>query len=437
MSRNIPEDASRAPEDPRMLCAVSRAMDPWSRELYRRRNFDEKLCPPVPLPPLPDTLAEWEAERERVRHDFEKCIYGEVPPPPDRLETRLLAEKRDALGGLAIRREIRIVCAMNDGRRHDFDMLLYLPKQAAPAPVFVGLNFNGNQANTPDPDVRLTRGPTLTPGFWWRQRETPDTFRGEKLDSWNHVEAVKRGYAVATACYGEIFPDNPDGFRSSIYRLFHEAGELEPFPPGPAYREFGAISAWAWGLSRMLDALEREAGVDASRAAVLGHSRLGKTALWAGASDTRFKLVISNNSGCLGAAPSRRDFGERLGHLAYIQSFWFSEKMVNYAWREERLPVDQHQLLALVAPRALYVASSSEDGGADPYGEFLSARAASKVWELYGLKGLSGDRQPPLNESAGDMVRYHVKEGPHSITAADWSHYYDFADKLFGARVRS
>ena len=431
MNLNLSEDANRAPDDPRMLCAVSRAMDPWSRELYRRRNFDEKLCPPVTLPPLPDTLAEWERDRERIKHDFENCIYGAVPPPPDKLETRLLAEKTDALGGLAVRREIRIICSMADGRRHDFDMLLYLPKQAVPTPVFVGLNFNGNQANTPDPDVRLTRGPTHISGFWWRLRETPDTLRGEKLDSWNFAEAVKRGYAVATANYGEIFPDNPDGFRKSIYRLFHAPEELEPFQSKCEYREFGAIGAWAWGLSRLLDALEREKGVDAARAAVLGHSRLGKTALWAGANDPRFRLVISNNSGCMGAAPSRRDFGERLGHLAYIQSFWFSEKMANYAWREELLPVDQHQLLALVAPRALSVASSGDDGGADPYGEFLSARAASKAWELYGLKGLSCDRQPPLNESAGDMVRYHVKPGPHSITAADWAHYYDFADDLF------
>ncbi|MBE6367087.1 MAG: hypothetical protein E7052_04165 [Lentisphaerae bacterium] len=158
---------------------------------------------------------------------------------------------------------------------------------------------------------------------------------------------------------------------------------------------------------------------------------MGKTALWAGACDERFKLVISNNSGCLGAAPSRRDFGERLGHLSFIQRFWFVDTLCQYAFREEFLPVEQHQLLALIAPRSLYVASSSEDWGADPCGEFLSAQAASTAWKLYGLQGIADQKMPPLNQSVGDRVRYHIKAGGHSITAVDWQHYYDCADALW------
>lgn len=432
------ENAPRVPSNPALLDAIGKAMDYWSGEFYRRRNHDEKLCPPVELSAFPETLEEWKLKRQEIKKLFEEHIYGPVPPPPDKLEMRLLSEKRDALNDTAIRREIRIYCKMNDGRSHDFDMLLYIPKNvSAPPPVFVGLNFDGNQANTPEVDVRTTRGAAHIPGNWWRCGVTAENKRLIKLDSWNFENAMQRGYAVATANYGEIFPDNPFGYEQSIYTLFKTPEELKSLPDLPApLRKFGAISAWAWGLSRMLDALETIPEVDAGRAAVLGHSRLGKTALWAGANDERFKMVISNNSGCLGAAPSCREFGERVGHLAYIQRFWFVETLMQYAYRENTMPVDQHQLLALVAPRTLYVASSSEDHGADPKGEFMSARAASAVWKLYGSPAGMLENMPEVGAgtAGSNGVFYHVKYGPHSITGEDWQHYYDCADKIFNKR---
>lgn len=243
---------------------------------------------------------------------------------------------------------------------------------------------------------------------------------------------MKRGYAVATANFGEIFPDNPFGFAKSIYTLFKTPDELAELPEPPApVRNYGAISAWAWGVSRMMDVLEDIPEVDAEKAAVVGHSRLGKAALWAGVNDKRFKMVISNNSGCMGASPACRVYGERPGHLAYLQRFWFADKFIEYADREETMPVDQHQLMALIAPRCLYVASSSEDCGADPYGEFLAAGEAEKVWKLYGFERSLPDSFPALDQSVGNMVKYHCKTGIHSITAADWVHYYACADKLF------
>ena len=427
------ENQPRIPEHRAEIIAISRMMDHWSEELYRRRNHDESKVPPWKFLPLPETLEEWEMERKNILKLFEEHIYGAVPPPPDKLEVRLLAEKHGALNGLAYRREIRIYCKMNDGRVHDFDMLLYVPENASgKVPVFVGLNFNGNQANTPDDDVRLTRGPAHVAKHWWRSAVTTDDKRFEKLDSWNFVEAMQRGYAVATANFNEIFPDNPFGFAKSIYTLFKTPEELAELPEPPiAPRNYGAISAWAWGLSRMMDVLEDIPEVDTEKAAVLGHSRLGKTALWAGVNDERFKLVISNNSGCMGAAPSCRVYGERPGHLAYIQRFWFSDKFIEYADREDTLPVDQHQLLALIAPRTVYVASSSEDYGADPYGEFLSAKEAAGIWALYARENDFPDSFPELNKSVGSSVKYHCKTGGHSITAADWQHYYECADKLF------
>ncbi len=428
-SENLP----RTPENRDTLIALSRMMDHWSKELYRRRNHDESKVPPWKFLPLPDTLEAWKSERPKLLKLFEEHIYGAVPPPPDKLEVRLLAEKHGALGGLAYRREYRIYCKMNDGRCHDFDMLLYTPENASgDVPVFVGLNFDGNQANTPDDDVLLTRGPDHVAKHWWRNSETTDDKRFIKLESWNFVGTIRRGYAAATVNFGEIFPDNPFGFAKSIYTLFKSPGELADLPEPPAEpRNYGAISAWAWGLSRMLDALENISGVDAAQAAVLGHSRLGKAALWAGVNDQRFKLVISNNSGCMGASPACRVYGERPGHLAYLQRFWFTDKFIEYACREEFLPVDQHQLIALIAPRCAYVASSNEDHGADFYGEFLSAKAAAKVWKLYGFEDTLPDDFPELGKSVGNMVKYHCKVGTHSITAADWLHYYDCADKLF------
>jgi len=433
--QSIPESENqpRIPENREAIIALSRMMDHWSGELYRRRNHDESKVPPWNFLPLPDTLEAWQIERKKILELFNEHIYGAVPPPPDILESRLLAEKHGALGGLAYRREIRIYCKMNDNRCHDFDMLLYVPENASgKVPVFVGLNFDGNQANTTDDDVRLTRGADHVPRHWWRSAVTPDTKRFIKLDSWNFAEAMKRGYAVATANFGEIFPDNPFGFAKSIYTLFKTPEELAELPEhGSAPRNYGAISAWAWGMSRMLDILENIPEVDAGKAAVLGHSRLGKTALWAGVNDERFKLVISNNSGCMGAAPSCRVFGERPGHLAYLQRFWFADKFIEYADREETLPVDQHQLMALIAPRKLHVASSSEDCGADPYGEFLAAQAASEIWQLYGGKSLKDIAMPSCGQAVGKDVRYHLKNGKHSIVAEDWQHYYQSADELF------
>ena len=426
------ENAPRTPENPEALVALSRMMDHWSAELYRRRNHDESKVPPWEFLPLPETLEAWKREHKELLKLFEEHIYGAVPPPPDRLEMRLLAEKHGALDGLAYRREIRIYCRMDDGRCHDFDMLLYTPENADGAvPVFVGLNFDGNQANTPDADVRLTRGADHLPKHWWRSQITPESKRFIKLDSWNFAETVKRGYAVATANFGEIFPDNPFGFAKSIYRLFKTPEELAELPEPPAEpRNYGAISAWAWGLSRMLDVLETLPEVDSGKAAVLGHSRLGKAAVWAGVNDERFKIVISNNSGCMGASPSCRVYGERPGHLAYLQRFWFADKFIEYACREDALPVDQHQLLALIAPRCAYIASSSEDHGADFYGEYLAAKAAEKVWKLYGFEAALPGDFPPLDKSVGNMINYHCKPGKHSITAVDWKHYYACADRL-------
>ena len=427
------ENAPRVPDNAAAIPFVSREMDYWSSELYKRRDPDSLLNKEADFIPLPDTLEAWQLRRQEVLKNFQQYVYGAIPPPPDRMEYKLLNEKTDALDNTAIRREIRVYCRMDNGRSFDFDVMVYLPKNAVEVPVFAGLNFDGNQANTPENDVRLTRGAARRAGCWWRFLPPSEETRNIRLDSWNFAEAIRRGYAVATASYGEIFPDNPFGFAKSIYRLFRSDEELAELPPmNSAPREYGAISAWAWGNSRILDTLQAVVPeVDCTRAAVIGHSRLGKAALWCGANDERFKLVISNNSGCMGASPSCRKYGEQFNHICVLHRFWFNEKLSCFAFSDTPLPVDQHELLAMVAPRTLYVASSDEDSGADPMGEFLAAKEAAKVWKLYGKAGLGIDEMPPIGKSCGYEVKYHIKHGKHSITAEDWQHYYACADQIF------
>ena len=400
------------------------------------------------LPDLPDLLAgpdgkaattagEW---RERSRpHQFElleSFVYGRCLPPVPMTVVGEVERTDVTLAGdvPAVRIQARLrpagaAAPQSSGERSApcIETLLYLPRppDRRAVPVFLQLNFRGNHAEHADPGIRLSTAwmPADKAAAIVDHRATEGS-RGVNGKRWPVEAMLARGYGMATAYCGDVFPDRPDGRAASVLpALGHPVdGNLPPDEPG-------AIGAWAWELSRILDWLVTLPEVDARRVIVAGHSRLGKTALWAGACDERFAMVVSNESGCGGAALSRRDHGESVADITRTFPHWFCPAFATYANRESELPCDQHVLLAMTAPRPLYVASALEDQWADPRGEFLSAVAAEPAWKLFGLSGLGTDRFPATDRPIGGTIGYHVRSGKHDLLEYDWLRFADFADR--------
>lgn len=391
-------------------------------------NYDETKVPKFILPDVlttfsGETIADTQQWKEKRRPEivqfFEKQVYGKVPGKLDEFSFKLVEQSDGAFNGKARRKQVAIRLKKN-GRTLDFNILMYLPKGKANAPIFLGYNFYGNHTVTSDPDVLITKAWTRNnDDFGISNNKATESSRGVRTNRWAIEKMLDNGFGLATIYYGEVDPDKND-FSDGLHALFYKEGQQQP-----KTNEWGSISAWAFGLSRAMDYLEND--IDVSKVIVFGHSRLGKASLWAGVTDVRFSGVISNDSGCGGAALSKRQFGETVGRINTAFPHWFADSFEKYNENEETLPVDQHQLLALIAPRPLYVASAKEDEWADPRGEFLSAHHASSVYKLYGKDGIATPKMPAVDRPIQNTVAYHMRSGGHDVTDYDWEQYIAWA----------
>lgn len=393
--------------------------------------------PPVSHP-LPDPLQmadgtrvgdanTWrDKRRPELLRLFESEIYGRTPiGKPDNLRFVVREEKKEARGGRATRLRVGVLFEGNENGRQ-MELLVYLPNKAqgkvplGKVPLFLGLNFDGNFSTTEEADLPVPAHYVHGLFYQLPTHRADASQRGNNRRMWPYDLILERGYGIATASYSEVEPDLAN-------QWWHGPRVLAP----PSQSDhWGAIGAWAWALSRALDYLETDPRVDAKRVALFGFSRLGKTALWAGAQDERFAAVISQNSGKGGVSLSKRMVGEPVAHLAGKNlGHWFAPNYAKYVANEATLPVDGHSLAALMAPRPLLILSAQDDKWSDPQGEFLGGLHASPVYRLLGRDGLATTQWPAPKVLVNSRIGYYLRPGGHDVTLEDWQITLEWADK--------
>lgn len=372
--------------------------------------FSGEIPPPAQPPLLEEaggaaitTAATWEKRRKELLELFQSEVYGRVPDTQWQSEFTIEQDNGNVMDGRATLKVIRIAIRTDAGNL-SFRLNVFIPNNAVrPVPAFLLISLR------PLPDF------------------DPDNKEQAKFP-WLTEKAIEAGYAAAIFHNAEVARDKDDSFVDGIFPLMSGGKERNN-------ESWGAIRAWAWGASRALDYLISDKDIDGKRVAVTGHSRGGKTALVAGAFDERFALVISNNSGCTGAALSRRRMGETVKAINEAFPHWFCLNYRKFNDREDDLPIDQHQLIACIAPRAVYVTSASEDDWADPTGEFLALRDAAPVWSLYGANSPLPPLRPELDRPVwSGRLGYHIRTGKHSLSEYDWTQFLKFADNVFSSQ---
>jgi hypothetical protein len=367
-------------------------------------NYHEEKVPAYVLPdPLMtagglkvNSAEQWtEIRRKEVMELFRENVFGRVPSTPYDRSFTIVSKCDNAIGGLATLKMVDITIS-SGGKKLVIHLTLFTPNIGKPSPVLLLID---------------NRGPLNT-----------DPSRQRKSEFWPVEEAIARGYAMAVFYNADLDPDNFDDFKNGIHPILDKGIRKND--------SWGTLAAWAWGASRCMDYLETDTDIDSKRVAVIGHSRGGKTALWAGAEDQRFSLVISNESGCSGAALARRKYGETLSIINTAFPHWFCLNYRKFNENEDNMPVDMHMLLGLIAPRSLYIACADEDLWGDPKGSYMALQNALPVFSLFNPDSSLPLVMPPLNTPVyGRKFGYHVREGGHNMLLKDWNWFMDFADK--------
>lgn len=374
------------------------------------QNYDESKVPAYTLPDVLKTSnntivsnkTTWERQRRpEILTLFENNVYGQMPKTFTSIKHTVTHESAAAMNGRATLKQVAIEVTRNN-KSVKINLVLFVPnKVSKPVPAFL-LILN-------------------------RSKDIMDPTRAFKSEFWPAEMLIDSGYAIAAFHYSDLAPDNKDSFSIALLQLYPEQLAAD--------NGMRAVGAWAWGASRVMDYFEKDKDIDAKKVAVVGHSRGGKASLWAAAQDQRFAMCVSNCSGNTGAALARRQFGERITRINTSFPHWFTTNYKKFNDKEDSLPVDQHMLIALVAPRPVYATNASKDLWADPTGTYLALKNAEKVYALYGIKSNLPATPPGINEPViQSPIAYHNREGEHNMTAFDWSNFIRFANYHYGRR---
>ena len=369
---------------------------------------------------------QWTARRKEILETMTKEMYGTSPGRPKNMRFKLFDKDQNALNGKATRKQVTVHITEN-GKEAKFDMLIYIPNKAKhPVPAIVGINFVGNQAINSDPGIKLTEAWTENSKMFpcaVNGRAT-DACRGVNASQWPVDSILDAGYALVTMYREEIASDRKeDMFKTGVHVLYPELQNRDD--------NFSTMAAWAWAMSRAVDYLETDKDIDKKEIIAFGFSRLGKAALWAGATDTRFALVLSNESGAGGGKQFRRGIGENIRRLNTVFPHWYAKSFRKYMDKDSTLPFDQHFVLALIAPRPVYLGTAQGDKNSDPEGEFETAKASNGVYKFLGTNGFPFNTFPALNEPLYGQIGFHIRPGGHDVKNFDWKQYLNFSNLQF------
>lgn len=376
------------------------------------------------------TKEQWEKRRRpELKQLFEHYMYGTAPKAP-KVNAKIERIDKNALGGKATLKEITLTLQGIDGPK--IHVLLVIPnKGKGPHPVFVGMNFCGNHAVLADPKIHLNTNWMYGNRKGVKDNKATEKARGTDIDVWNIEDIIDRGYAIATFYSGDIDPDRPD--ERGIQKYFGGGSVLPRGSTESVVYDWSTIRAWAWGYSRVIDYLVTDADIDATKIIAVGHSRLGKTTLLATAFDERIAVAIPHQAGCGGTGPSRAAVGnkgaESVKRINTSFPHWFNDNFKKFNEEPERLPFDQHCLIALCAPRPVLLSNAVEDKWANPDGQFALLVAADPVYKLLGSKGVASKTMPPVGKLMDSPLGYWIRDGKHEMNREDWRVFLNYADK--------